>query len=618
MPFDPQTDIERLPNAPGVYLMRDVEGEIIYVGKAAQIRTRVRQYFGSSSDTRFFVRFLEEVLDSVEVLVTSNEKEALILENELIKRHQPRFNVLLKDDKSFLHLRIDDRVEWPRIQVVRRPRRDGARYFGPYHSAGKIRETLRLVERFFQLRNCDDLTFKNRSRPCLQYQIKRCPGPCVLPVDRSEYQQQTQEVMLFLQGKRDELARQLEAKMSTAAAQMAYEQAARYRDQLRAIRDSLEKQQMVDQRAIDRDVYGIYREGGLLQIVILQIRRGRLLGSQSYGFERQGTPDSDVLSTFINLYYSNGAPVPHEVLVPAQLNGMMVLGQHLEELAGRKTALKQPRRGASRRLLDLAAKNAEHAFFLARREETVRDGALVRLKKRLRLANLPIRIECFDISLFQGAEPVASKVVFEGGVPKRSDYRHYRIREVEGTDDYGMMREVLLRRLRRGLTEEDLPHLIVVDGGKGQLNVALAVVADLGIEGVDVVALAKSRVLHDDADPDGTPIRSSERVFLPNVREPIPLRAHTDELFVMTHLRDEAHRFAITFHRKRRKKAQFSSPLDGIEGVGPARRRALLRHFGSLRGVRAATVEELAGVSGVGPRLAQEIHEALKRARTRS
>ena len=612
MPFDPATDIDRLPTAPGVYLMRDAEGQILYVGKAAQLRARVRQYFGRTSDTRFFISFLEDVLDSVDVLVTSNEKEALILENELIKRHQPRFNVLLKDDKSFLHLRIDDRVEWPRIQVVRRPRRDGARYFGPYHSAGKIRETLRLVERFFQLRNCDDLTFKNRSRPCLQYQIKRCPGPCVLPVDRVAYQEMTQEVMLFLQGKRDQLARQLEAKMNQAAAEMAYEQAARYRDQLQAVRDSLEKQQMVDQRAIDRDVYGLYREGGLLQIVILQIRRGRLLGSQTFGFERQGTPDSEVLSTFVNLYYSNGAPVPHEVLVPTDLNGMAALGQHLAELAGRNTTLKQPRRGAGRRLLDLAAKNAEHAFFLARREETLRDGALVRLKARLRLANLPIRIECFDISLFQGAAPVASKVVFEGGVPKRSDYRHYRIRTVEGTDDYGMMREVLLRRLRRGLAEEDLPHLIVVDGGKGQLNVALAAVADLGIEGVDVVALAKSRVLDDEADPDVKPTRSSERVFLPNVREPIPLRAHTDELFVMTHLRDEAHRFAITFHRKRRKKAQFSSPLDGIPGVGPARRRALLRHFGSLRAVRGADVEALAAVPGVGSSLAQEIYDALK------
>jgi len=611
VPFDPATDIDRLPCAPGVYFMRDAEGTILYVGKAAQLRARVRQYFGRTSDTRFFISFLEEVLDNIDVLVTSNEKEALILENELIKRHQPRFNVLLKDDKSFLHLRIDDRVEWPRIQVVRRPRRDGARYFGPYHSAGKIRETLRLVERFFQLRNCDDLTFKNRSRPCLQYQIKRCPGPCVLPVDRAEYQQMTQEVMLFLQGKRDELARQLEAKMNHAAAEMAYEKAARYRDQLQAVRDSLEKQQMVDQRAVDRDVYGLYREGALLQIVILQIRRGRLLGSQTFGFERQGTPDSEVLSTFVNLYYSNGAPVPHEVLVPTDLNGMAALGQHLAELAGRNTTLKRPRRGTGRRLLDLAEKNAEHAFFLARRQETLRDGALVRLKARLRLANLPIRIECFDISLFQGAEPVASKVVFEGGVPKRSDYRHYRIRSVEGTDDYGMMREVLLRRLRRGLVEEDLPHLIVVDGGKGQLNVALAAVADLGIEGVDVVALAKSRVLDDEADPDGQPRRSPERVFLPNVREPIPLRAHTDELFVMTHLRDEAHRFAITFHRKRRKKAQFSSPLDGIPGVGAARRRALLRHFGSLRAVRAAGVEALAGVTGVGAGLAQAIYDAL-------
>ena len=611
MAFDHQAATERLPTEPGCYLMRDAEGGIIYVGKAANIRARVRQYFGATSDTRYFVKLLDRYLDHIDFIVTANEKEALILENALIKRHQPRFNVELKDDKNFLHLRIDDRVDWPRIDVVRKPRRDGAKYFGPYHSASKIRSTLKLVERHFKLRNCDDLTFQNRSRPCLQYQIKRCPGPCVLPVDKAEYHQQVGDVMLFLQGRRDELIKQLQAKMTAAAAEMAYERAARYRDQLRAIEGSLEDQRMVDLREVDRDVFGLYREGGLLQVIVLLVRRGKMVGSRNFGFDRQGTPDAEVLSTFANLFYNAGNPVPDEVLVPVDPDGSEALRERLEELRGRKVALKVPQRGAGRKLMEMAQKNAEHAFFQARREEAVRDGGLVRLKKRLSLSNLPYRIECYDISLFQGSNPVASRVVFESGVPERSAYRHYKIRDVEGTDDYAMMREVLMRRLSRGLDEGDLPDLIVVDGGKGQLNVALAVFSDLSIEGVDVVGLAKARVIEGADDGRGGTMRSSERVFLPGVKDPVALRSHTDELFLMTHLRDEAHRFAITFHRKLRTGRNFTNVLDEIPGVGPARRRALLTAFGSLRKLRKADVAALAEVDGIGEQLARTIHEAL-------
>lgn len=611
MAFDPQSAIERIPAEPGVYLMRDAEGVVIYVGKAASLKARVRQYFGATSDTRYFVKLLDRVLESIDVIITSTEKEALILENELIKRHQPRFNVELKDDKNFLHLRIDDRVDWPRIDVVRRPRRDGARYFGPYHSASSIRETLRLVERHFKLRNCDDLTFRNRSRPCLQYQIDRCPGPCVLPVSAEDYRQQVDEVVMFLQGRRDELAAQLEAKMKAAAQAMAYERAARYRDQLKAVRGSLEEQQMVALREIDRDVYGVYREGGLLQIVVLLVRRGRLVGSKSFGFDRQGTPDREVLSTFCNLFYSNGHPVPDEVLLPAIPDGHDALQERLSELRRRKVVVKVPRRGGGKKLLEMAERNAEHAFFQARREEVVRDGGLVRLKKKLKLANLPYRIECYDISLFQGANPVASRVVFEGGVPKRDRYRHYKIRTVEGTDDFAMMREVLLRRLRRGLDEADLPDLIVVDGGKGQLNVARAVFEDLDIVGVDLIGLAKSRVIDGSAGPDGAPLRSPERVFVPGVKDPIVLRHHTDELFLLTHLRDEAHRFAITFHRKQRARERLTSAIDALPGVGPTRRTALLKRFGSVKRLRAASVEAIAEVPGIGLHTARAIYAGL-------
>ncbi len=612
MAFDFKAEIKRIPREPGVYLMKSADGAIIYVGKASNLKNRVRQYFVSSGDNRYFVGLLEDWLESIEVILTSNEKEALILENELIKRHQPRFNVELKDDKNFLHLRIDESARWPRIEVVRRPRRDGARYFGPYHSASKIRETVNIVERHFQLRTCDDLSFKNRSRPCLQYQIKRCPAPCVLAVDEDEYARQTRDVTLFLQGKLDDVTTRIESRMKDASGRMAYEEAARYRDQLIAIQGSLESQHMVDLKARDRDVIGLYREGGFLQIVILSIRKGRMVGSRGFDFHQQGVPDAELLSTFCNLYYSGGHPIPHEVLTPIVPDAVEALTERLTELNHRKVAIRTPKRGADRKLLELATRNARHGFFQARREEAVRDGGLVRLKKRLSLSNMPYRIECFDISLFQGDQAVGSQVVFEGGVPNRNQYRRYTIKSVEGTDDYGMMREVLGRRLKRGLKEENLPDLMVIDGGKGQLNVALAALTDHGVEGVDVVALAKSRLLEGAEGANDRPLRSSERVFLPGVKDPIYLKPHTDELFLMTHLRDEAHRFAIEFHRLKRKKKTVKSGLDKIEGVGPARRTALLRAFGSVKGLRQANIEQIAAVSGIGRQLAQTIHETLR------
>jgi excinuclease ABC subunit C len=614
MPFDPQTDLARIPAEPGVYLMRNAAGEIFYVGKAADLRARLRQYFGATSDTRLFVSLLDRILDDIEVVITHTAKEALILENELIKRYQPRFNVELKDDKAFLHLRIDESKRWPRIDVVRRPRRDGARYFGPYHSASKIRETLKLVERHFRIRNCDELTFRNRSRPCLQHQIGRCPAPCVLPVDNDEYRQSVAEVGLFLQGRHTELLADLRARMADDAEALRFERAAQRRDQIRAIEGSLEPQQVAEvgrSRAIDRDVFGLHREGSLLEVALLLVRRGKLVGSRSFGFEDQEVPDAEVLSTFLNLYYHGGAEVPEEVLVPVEPNEAAAVEERLEDMRGRKVTLRVPRRGTGRKLLELAARNAEQAFVQGRRNDSVRNQALVKLKRRLGLANLPTRIECYDISIFQGGSPVASQVVFEGGVPLRSAYRHYKIRGVEGTDDFAMMREVLERRLKRGLAEGDLPDLLVVDGGKGQLGVVVALAGDMGIEGVDLAGLAKSRLEEGPRDDEAGLRRSPERVFRPGRKDPIVLRPHTDELFLMAQIRDEAHRFAITFHRKLRGKRSLGSALNGIPGVGPARRRALMQAFGSVRKLRDASEEALATVPGIGPALAREIREAL-------
>jgi excinuclease ABC subunit C len=379
---------------------------------------------------------------------------------------------------------------------------------------------------------------------------------------------------------------------------------------MNAVSGSLERQQIIQGAAVDQDVFGLYRQGSHVDVAALFVRKGRLQGSRTFSFADQEVPDTEVLGSFLNLYYHAGNDVPDEVVLPLVLESADALGERLAELAGRRVDLRAPSRGPVRRLVEMAEKNAEQAFFQARRAEAMQNGALVKLKHRLRLANLPFRIECYDISIFQGAAPVASRVVFEGGVPKRADYRHYKIRDVEGTDDFAMMREVLLRRLKRGMDPQaggdDLPHLLVVDGGKGQLGVATTVAADLGITGMDIVGLAKSRV-QEGQDAAGGALRSSERVFLPGRKDPIPLLPHTDELHLMTYLRDEAHRFAITFHRHVRQTSTLRTVLDDVPGIGPARRRALLRRFGSAERVAAATEAEIAAVPGIGPARAAEI-----------
>lgn len=611
MAFNPETDLALIPHEPGVYLMKGADGEIFYVGKAANLSKRLSQYFGKTSDTRYFVSLLDRLLDDVQVLITNNETEALILEAELIKRHQPRFNVRLKDGKGFLHVRIDERADWPKLSVVRNVREDGARYFGPYHSASRLRETVKIIERNFQLRSCEDGTFHNRARPCLQYQIKRCSAPCVFPNLEETYRQEVRDVMLFLQGRKQDLVDQLQGKMTEAAEGMDFERAAVLRDRIRAIETSLQPQQVVVQQNIDRDVMGVYREGSLVEIALLFIRGGTLVGSRTFSFEHQESPDEEMLSTFLNLYYNGGHEVPDEVLLPSPAEGQDALAERLTQIRGRKALIKVPQRGPNRRLMEMAEKNAEQAFFQARRSEEVRNKGLERLQKRLRLANYPRVMECYDISLFQGTAPVASRVVFESGVPKRSAYRHYKIRHVEGTDDYAMMREVLLRRLKRGLKESDLPDLIIVDGGKGQLNVAVTVLKDLRIEGVDVVGLAKARVLSGPRDDNKGMERSDERVFKPNVKDPIILRSNTDELFLMARIRDEAHRFAITFHRKLRMGRNFDSILDAVPGVGPWRKKTLLKTFGSIKALKTAPIDEIADVPGIGWTLATDIHDAL-------
>ena len=627
--------LDRLPTSPGVYLMKDKRNKIIYVGKAANLRNRVRQYFQpSSGDTRAFVALLEGIVADIETVVTSNEKEALLLENNLIKQHQPRFNVKLTDDKNYLVLRLDPRGEWPRLEVVRKMGDDGAYYYGPYHSATACREALRVVNRHFQLRICTDHTLKSRQRPCLQYQIKRCLAPCVLPVASGDYAEQVRFVGLFLEGKNDELLRDLHVRMKAAAAEMAFERAATLRDQIRALESVLESQQVVLDTFADQDVIGFHREGHAVEIVVLFVRQGKLVGNRAFSFAKQEFPDDDILSSFVGLFYDLQATPPAEVLLPFAIADAEVKQEWLSEKRGKKAEILVPQRGPRRALVELSRKNAASSFVSRRDRSKDSAATLSRLQRRLGLARPPQTIECFDISHVQGTDPVASMVVFEDGEPATSRYRTYRIKHATGGDDFASMYEVLSRRFRRAREATDehdpwrLPDLLVVDGGKGQLGVALAAARDVGIDvrpgvGLAIVALAKERdsVAREPAvenaaenatpPPSGAETKTShpDRVFLAYGKDAIPIGPSSAEMFVLAHLRDEAHRFAVTFHRKQRKRRTLHSALADIPGIGPMRQRKILRHFGSLKKASEASLAELLAVPGMTEASAAAVHE---------
>ncbi|HXU81422.1 MAG TPA: excinuclease ABC subunit UvrC, partial [Polyangia bacterium] len=598
-------------------------------------------------DERFFVAagFLGRVVEAVETIVTTSEKEGLLLENHLIKKHQPRFNVKLRDDKQYLVLRLDPDAEWPRLEVVRRIQDDRAHYFGPYHSATSAREALRVVNRHFQLRTCTDHVLHNRRRPCLQYQIKRCPAPCVLPVPPEEYADQVRDVRLFLEGKNDELLERLRGRMKDASDKTEYERAAAVRDQLRALESSLESQRVVSTDFVDQDVVGFHREGMALEVVVLSIRQGKMVGSRAFSFNGQEFPDEEILSSFLGLYYDMTAVPPDEVLLPFAIRDAALKAEWLAEKrpAGsrrRKVEVLVPQRGPRRDLTELARKNAQVSYTSRRNAREDAELMLAKLQKRLRLPRMPRVIECYDISHVQGAETVASMVVFVDGRPEKARYRTFKVQRAEGSpDDFASMYEVLSRRFRRAreVAPEDesstwrLPDLLVVDGGKGQLGMALAAARDVGIDvrpgvGLPIVGLAKERepaassassseesasststsTTEEESKSDGDP-RRPDRIFLPHAKDAIPIRPDSAEMFVLQHLRDEAHRFAVTFHRNQRKRRTLRSAIADVPGVGSTRQRSLLRHFGSLKKIREASLEALLAVPGINRKVAQAV-----------
>jgi len=603
-----EEQIEALAARPGVYLLKDRHGKVIYVGKAKNLRGRVRSYF-RGGDGRMQVPFLVGRVASLQTLVTANDKEALILENNLIKQYKPRYNIRLKDDKSYVSVKVTLKDPWPRVLVTRKIVKDGSRYFGPFASAYSVRETLDTIRKLIPLRTCSDGVFRNRSRPCLEYQIKRCLAPCCLAVDPAEYQRHLREAMLLLEGKKVQLISQLREDMARAAEELRFEDAARIRDRLRAIEKTQERQQAVSHGGNDQDVFGIYREGGFIEVQILFVRQGKLTGNQAYQLQDFEFPDEEVAAALLTQFYQGERYVPDEIILPVELEDAAERAEHLGERKGRKVEILRPQRGERVRLLEMAAENAAHGFRERQDAEKQYERMSEELQRKLHLRNAPKRIECFDISNFQGSLSVGSMVTFDEGEPDKNRYRKFRIRTVEGADDFRSMYEVLKRRFERAREAGDFPDLLVVDGGKGQLGVAVEVLRELGIGEVDVCGLAKLRV---ERDARAAEIKhSEERVFLPGRKNPVVLKRNSNALFLLQRVRDEAHRFAITYHRALRKQERLRSVLDSIPGIGAERRRRLLKHFGSVKRVRAAGVEEIAAVPGISTAVAARIREAL-------
>ena len=599
-----------LPSTPGVYLFKNERGTVLYVGKAQSLKSRVRQYV-SGGDGRYQIPALIDRAADVEVLVTGNVKEALLLENELIKQHKPPFNVRLRDDKQYLALRLDESEEWPRVTMVRRFRKDGAQYFGPYTSSVALKSSLSKLRRLFPLRSCSKSTFNDyarRGRPCIEFEMKRCLGPCVGLTDEASYAEQTRGTILFLRGKSRELVDNIEREMHEAAADERFEDAARLRDRIHAVERTIESQQIVTESDVDRDVFALARQGGEVEVQVLHVREGRVIGARGFAFSNVRLEDGDVMASFLGQFYASGgghAP-PREILTSVDFDDDGALAALWRERFDQPVAIRWAQRGGGKRLVEIAERNAALglATRLAARESV--DTALDELEERCRLKARPHRIECYDVSNLQGTLAVASRVSFENGEPVKKEYRRYRIREAEAGDDYGCMREVLDRRLMR-VDTEPLPDLLMVDGGRGQVGVVMAALADAALE-VEVLGISKER------DDDSPSIRvkrggglKAERIFRPNRANPIMLAPSSRGMLLLQRVRDESHRFAIEYQRDLRSKVNMTSILEELPGIGPGKRKALLKTLGSLRAVRNATVAELLGVPGVSARDAESI-----------
>lgn len=596
--------LNSLPTRPGVYLYRDARGTVIYVGKAINLRNRVRSYFHAGVESPKTDRLLDEMAD-VEWIVTASELEALVLECNLIKRYRPRFNIRLKDDKHYPYIKIGWQQPFPKVQVTRRMERDGARYFGPYTNTGAVYQTLDTLRKVFPYLTCDrEITGRDR-RACLYYDIKRCAAPCIGAVTQQEYRALIEQLCNFLEGRAETVEAQLRHKMNQAAQALQYERAAWYRDQLQALQHLTERQKVINTTFTDQDVVAFARENGDACVQVFFIRQGKLIGREYFVLEgAQDQEPRDILAGFLKQFYDEAASIPPEVLLQTQVEETLIIQQWLQQKRGGSVVLAVPQEGVSAELVKMAADNAAEMLAALRArwqaDEHKHEQALQEIAEALGLAAPPARIECYDISNIQGTAIVGSMVVFVKGVPRKADYRKFNIKTVSGEpDDFASMRQVLVRRFRRYTDEKSeqvprplpgqkrdssfavLPDLLIVDGGKGQLGVAVDVLREFGLmDQVPVMGLAKQQ----------------EEIFVPGRSDSILLPRRSPGLFLIQRIRDEAHRFAITAHRTLRNKVGLASQLDDIPGVGPKRRTALLKRFGSLENIRTASIDELAEV----------------------
>ena len=607
--------LAKLPDKPGVYLMKDARGDVLYVGKAQSLRNRVRSYWqkqASGGEIHRIRSVIDRVAD-VEVTQTDSVSEALLLEANLIKRYRPRFNVRLKDDKSYPYIKITLVDDFPRIERTRKLVNDGSRYFGPYASASSVDESMNLVRRLFPFRTCTiDIKDGVRAlqRPCLLYHIKRCQGPCITAIDKAAYRADIAQVELFLEGRQETLVKALGSEMAAAAERTDYERAAVLRDKIRAIERTMESQKMAAFARTELDLLGLARQDNQAAIQLFVIRDGKMIGRDVFLLDAaREANDDEVLTSFLEQYYSRAGSVPREVYVPSAIGEPAVLEAFLAERRGGPVHLRVPVRGEKRELMVLATRNAgetlarEQARWLADHGKTL--AALEELAEALGLPAPPLRIECYDISNFQGSESVGSMVVFEDGKPRSGEYRRFKIRTVTGPNDFASHQEVLRRRFRTVRAGEEgveearrwaMPDLVIVDGGKGQVSAAKEVLDELGLHDLPLAGLAKER----------------EELFLPDRSEPVVLPATSPALYLVQRLRDEAHRFAITYHRDLRARRSVRSAFDDLPGVGPKRKRELLKVFGSIKRVRDAPVEQIAAVPGIGPALAARIKATLE------
>jgi excinuclease ABC subunit C len=595
-----------LPNNSGVYLFKDEKGTILYVGKAGNIKHRVSSYFQKAGGKDAKTLALLERVVKIDTIVTHTEKEAFILENNLIKEHRPRYNVKLRDDKNYPCLRLTLEEEFPTLCIVRRIKKDRSLYFGPYPSATSLRETLKLIRRLFPIRTCLDTKFTSRLRPCINYEMGRCLGPCCDKTDPAQYREVVNQVRMFLEGKSRDLVERLQKRMEEESGKLNFEAAAKIRDQIQHIERVIEKQRIVSSDFIDQDVIGFHRQDHTVIVHPLFIRAGKLLGGKGFNLSSSSLPDEEILSSFLHQYYREGKFIPEQILLPKGVPEQNLLEQWLTDLRGKRVQILVPVRGDKRHLLEMACENAETFLNSEAGLEKDRDKLLEALRERLHLGRIPRRIEAFDISNLQGGYAVGSMVFFEDGKPNKDGYRHFKIKTVEGVDDYGMMYEVLLRRYQKAVEENDFPDLVLLDGGRGQLNVAQEVFKELQMRDVDLISLAKERKMEG-------PVRKEEKVFHPQYKEPFILGKQSPLLHFLDRIRDEAHRFAITFHKRMRSRETIRSVLGDIPEIGPVRQKELLKHFRSVEKIKEASLEELANAPKMNKKLAEKIYSFFNR-----